>query len=532
MESAVIRIWELPELVNIVLLYLPKQSIARIMRINSTLYTIAYAILYHKICDHEARRMLTCSAGINGLSKHASYVRDISLPKEFCDRYIIGAINSKKVFPPLPNLTIFSCNFTRWHGSTNAQSDTNISNRQYLSSIARALQPSTRLVTLVLDQVRIYHQDDIDPLCEIISGLEMLQVMECTMLILGTGLNDEIVAKVFFSLPQSVKTASVVSTSRSLRSVMNARATSDDIRRSSLPRRQDPLRNLTSWRAQFPNGLDTETVISMAKHCPQLVTLEVPVLRRGQDKKAVAQHIVHCCPKLTHLTLHFDSIFDTCTSMIVKIIQAMPENTLQSVFIEGYRDHDAALADSIKRHYGSLTKIEFEEAGHFDGYFLQTILSGCRVLEVLSVDGRRSECLEVRLKDVLLHEWVSKALRTLQFSVQFPNMRELNAMRARTGSPSKYGVITEKQKTGNTSLGKLYRKIRSLRNLESLRLHVSLEDWDEKSTFTSMGPGFLSGGEVKTERPLTFVRYETLKELKAHLSYGWTSDSDSYSSSS
>ncbi|KAF9131311.1 hypothetical protein BGW39_001986 [Mortierella sp. 14UC] len=531
MESAVIRVWELPELVKMVLSYSSKHSIARIMRINRTLYALAPVVLYHTICDYEARRMLTGSAGISGLVKYANYVRSISLPREFCDRYIIDAIDSENVFPPLLNLTTFSCDFTRRHGSTNAQSNTNISNREYLVSIARTLRSSTRLASLILGQVLIYHQDDIDPLCRTISGLKVLQTVECTMLILDAGLDDEVVSKVFFSLPQSVKTASVVATSRFSRNEMDARATLGDRRASELPRRQDPLRNLTSWRAQFPNGLGADTVIDMAERCPQLVTLEVPVLRRGQDEEDVAQRIVDCCPKLVHLTLHFDSNIDTCTSMMTEIIQAMPEDTLQSMFVEGYHDHDTALADSIKRHYGSLSKIEFEETGYFDGYILQTILNGCRVLEVLSIDGRRSECLEVPLKDVLLYKWASKALRTLQFSVQFPNMRELNAMKVPDGSTSKYGVITEEQKKGNTPLGKLYRKIRFLENLENLQLHLSLDDWDEKLTFTSMGPGFLSGGEVKTDRPFTFVRYETLKELKAHPTYGWASDSDSYPSS-
>ncbi|KAG9064694.1 hypothetical protein KI688_002953 [Linnemannia hyalina] len=524
MVSAVARFWDLPELVEMVLSFSTSQSIARLMRTNS----------FH------TWRMFSGSAGIRGLIKHAELVRSISLAREFCLRFIVGTSSNSSeasssprvatVFPHLPNLTSFTCELERSYGFSHSQSEAAIEKDAFPKSIARALQGCPRLVSLQLGQLFIDDEEFIDSLCKSFSGLKMLDAIDLNLLIPKVGLSDEVVAKLFFSLPQSIKKASIVVTSRYGTS---DRATNDDKSPPTSPRRKEPLSKLTSLRAQFPGGFDADTVLAMMDHCPEIVTLEVPVLERGQDEDYVSQHIVDCCPKLADLSIHFDDNCDVSTSLMTDIIKNMPENTLQSIYVEGYHDHNTDLADSLHRHFDSLIRIEFEETRHFDGYFLETILHGCQVLEVLNVDGRRVECFEVPLKDILRYKWVSQSLRYLQFAVKFPNMRELDAMEVPSGSKamSKSGVITEAQKKGNTSLGKLYRKIRFLKSLENLQLQLSLEDWEESLMFTSSGPGFLYGGEVKSGRPLSYHRFETLKELKTNTMYGWGSDSDDYASS-
>lgn len=488
---------------------------------------------------------------IRGLSKYAEHAQYVALSKEICDRYIVAVTSESTdassslsspsprgrgavaVFLPLLNLTTFSCDFTRPYGSSNSQSEANINNGDFLESIAVALRTCPRLVTVELGYVIISDENDIDSICRTIAGLKMLETFDITLLIPTAVLYDVVVAKLFFSFPQSIKTASVVTTPRYNCSGPDAEDLDDDDNRysSDLPRRQEPLRKLTSWRAQVPEGFEVDTVLDMIDHCPELISLEVPFIRRGQVCKHVSQHIVDSCPKLANLSLHFDDNVDICTSLMIEIIQNMPQETLQLIFVEGYHDNHTALADSIHRHFLSLVTIEFEETRHFNGYFLETILHWCDVLEVLTVNSRRAECIDVRLKDVLLYKWESKSLRELRFVVQFPNMQEFDAMVVPSGSKSKYGVITEEQKKAHTPLGKLYRKIRFLKDLENLQLDVSLEDRDESLNFTSLGPGFLFGGEVKTGKPLTFVRFETLKELKGNPMYGWASDSESDSSS-
>ncbi|KAF9549185.1 hypothetical protein EC957_004485 [Mortierella hygrophila] len=525
MVSAVTRFWDLPELVEMVLFFSTSQSIARLMRTNS----------FH------TWRMFSGSAGIRGLIKHAELVRSISLAREFCLRFIVGASSSSSadaspsprvvtVFPHLPSLMSFTCELERSYGFSHSQSEAAIEKDAFPKSIARALQGCPRLVSLQLGQLFIDDEEYIDSLCKSFSGLKMLDAIDLNLLIPKVGLSDEVVAKLFFSLPQSIKKASIVVTSRYGTSDM---ATDDDRFPPTSPRRKEPLSKLTSLRAQFPGGFDADTVLAMMDHCPEVVTLEVPVLECSLDEDYVSQHIVDCCPKLTDLSIHFDDSCDVSTSLMTEIIKNMPENTLQSIYVEGYHDHNTDLADSLHRHFDSLIRIEFEETRHFDGYFLETILHGCQVLEVLNVDGRRVECFEVPLKDILRYKWVSKSLRYLQFAVKFPNMRELDAMEVPSGSKamSKSGVITESQKKGSTPLGKLYRKIRFLKNLENLQLQLSLEDWEESLKFTSSGPGFLYGGEVKSGRPLSYHRFETLKELKMNTMYGWGSDSDDYASS-
>ncbi|KAK3837730.1 MAG: hypothetical protein JOS17DRAFT_771247 [Linnemannia elongata] len=542
MESAVTRFWDLPELVNMVLLFSTSQSIARLMRTNKSLYRSGPTVLYHSFNSFQTWRMFSGSAGISGLIKHAEHIRSISLAREFCLRFIVGTTSCDSadasssprvatVFPHLPNLTSFTCELERSYGSSHSQSEAAIERDAFPTSIARALRGCPRLVSLQLGQLFIDNEEFIDSICKSFSELKMLDAIDLTLLIPKVGLSDKVVAKLFFSLPQSTKTVSIVVTSRY---GTNDRTTNYARYPPNFPRRKEPLSKLTSLRAQFPGGFDADTVLAIMDHCPEVVTLEIPVLERGQGEAYVSQHIVDCCPKLADLSLHFDDDCDVSTSLMTEIIKSMPENTLQSIYVEGYHDHDTNLADSLQRHFGSLIKIEFEETRHFDGYFLEIVLHGCQVLEVLTVDGRRAGCFGVPLKDILLYKWVSKSLRDLQFAVKFPNMRELDAMEVPSGSKtkSKPGVITEAQKKGSTLLGTLYRKIRFLENLENLQLQLSLEDWEESLKFTSSGPGFLYGGEVKSGRPLSYHRFETLKELKKNPMYGWGSDSDDYASSS
>ena len=534
MESAVTRFWDLPELVEMVLLLSTSQSIARLMRTNKSLYRSGLTVLYRTFNSFQTWRMFSRSAGIRGLIKHAEHVRSISFSREFCLRFIVGTASSSPrvatVFPHLPNLRSFSCELEYSYGFSHSQSEAAIERDAFPTSIARALQGCPRLVSLQLGQLFIDDEGFIASLCKSISGLKMLDAIDLALLIPKVSLSDEVVAKLFFSLPQSIKTASIVVTSRYGTS---NRATDDDRSPPTLPRRKKPLSKLMSLRTHFPGGFDTDVVLAMMDHCPEVVTLEVPVLQRSQDEEYVSQHIVDCCPKLADLSFHVDDNCDVSTSLMTEIIKSMPENTLQSIYVEGYHDHNTDLADSLQRHFYSLIRIEFEETRYFDGYFLETVLNGCQVLEVLNVNGSRVGCFEVPLEDILLYKWVSKSLQYLQFAVKFPNMLELDAMEIPSGSKgmSKSGIITEAQKKGSTPLGKLYRKIRFLKNLETLQLQLSLEDWEESLKFSSLGPGFLYGGEVKSGRPLSFHRFETLKELKANTMYSWGSDSDDYASS-
>lgn len=534
MDSAITRFWDQPELIRLVLLFSTNRSLAKLMRTNKSLYWSGARVLYQTFDTIYTSGRFSDSASIKGLIKHAEHVRSMSLAREFCLRFIVGTssfdtadVSSSTrvatVFPKLPNLTSFTCKLECSYRSSQSQSEAGLARGAFPTSMARVLLGFPRLVRLELSRLFIGDEEFLGSLCRSIGGLKMLEAIDLTLLI-PEGLDDEVMSNLFFSLPPSIKKASIVVTSQYGTS---NRANDDGKSPPIFPMRTEPLSKLTNFRAQFLRGFDADTVLDMMDHCPEVVTLEVPVLERGQDEEYVSQHIVDCCPKLANLSLHFDDNCSVSTSLMTKIIERMPEDTLQSIYVEGFHDRDTNLADSLQGHFGSLIKIEFEETRYFDGYFLETILHGCQVLEVLRVDGKRAECYDVPLKNILLYKWVSKSLRDLRFAVKFPNMLELDAMEVPSGSKSKSepAVITEIQKKASTPLGKLYRKIRFLKNLENLQLQLSVEDREDSLRFTSLGPGFLYGGEIKSDTPFSYERYETLKELMGN---DWESDSDDY----
>ncbi|KAG0080315.1 hypothetical protein BGZ90_012754 [Linnemannia elongata] len=511
MDSAITRFWDQPELIRLVLLFSTNRSLAKLMRTNKSLYRSGARVLYHTFDTVYTSGRFSDSASIKGLIKHAEHVRSMSLAREFCLRFIVGISSFDTanvssltrvatVFPKLPNLTSFTCKLECSYHSSQSQSEAGIAKGAFPTSIARVLLGFPRLVRLELSRLFIGDEEFLGPLCRSIGGLKMLEAIDLTLLI-PEGLDDEVMSNLFFSLPPLIKKASIVVTSQYGTS---NRANDDGKSPPIFPMRTEPLSKLTNFRAQFLRGFDADTVLDMMDHCPEVITLEVPVLERGQDEEYVSQHIVDCCPKLANLSLHFDDNCSVSTSLMTKIIERMPEDTLQSIYVEGFHDRDSNLADSLQGHFGSLIKVEFEETRYFDGYFLETILHGCQVLE-----------------------WVSKSLRDLRFAVKFPNMLELDAMEVPSGSKSKSepAVITEIQKKASTPLGKLYRKIRFLKNLENLQLQLSVEDREDSLRFTSLGPGFLYGGEIKSDTPFSYERYETLKELMGN---DWESDSDDY----
>ncbi|KAF9095171.1 hypothetical protein BGX23_000947 [Mortierella sp. AD031] len=159
----------------------------------------------------------------------------------------------------------------------------------------------------------------------------------------------------------------------------------------------------------------------MIEHCPELVTLEVLRLQPADNIEHTASYAFEHCPKLANLTIHQDEDCNTRTSLMVAIVQAMPQDTL--VF-----------------------------------------------LEVFTVDGNHPECLEARMKDVLLYRWVSKELRVA--NVQ--DLDDMTVTKPKTDYPA--ATITEEQKKVKTPSGRLYRKIQFLKKPKSLQLSLSVED--------------------------------------------------------
>ncbi|KAF8945526.1 hypothetical protein BGZ47_002471 [Haplosporangium gracile] len=522
-------------------------SHARLLTVNGAVYDVFTPLLYHTLDQRQTERILSApTTAFAGLFNNAQHVRSISMSGEFCVRLVNGFIthsnnsnnsstsaalsmpewvgllgpfgndvqNSVPLLP-FPYLTSLTCKtkLDSYPAPSRALME-NYNNGIFLAQIAVVIRFSPHLARLDLDDIRINNEQDLDFFSAIIARSTNLETIKLVLSTPDKELQDKIIPKIFFYCPSCLKTLDI-----SLRKLREATAsTSSSIfaeMKGTPARRQDPLLQLTTLKIWYDYGFEGDILCSIFDHCTQITTLDVPYIRQHQDVGRVGQHIATTCTRLKELTAslegHFGSIYaydrlEWTEQLGAVIMNAMPQDQLLSISFSGRELVGGELNSALLRHSSSLTTIKFHECRYFDEEDIRTILQRCSALEVFEITAITARNIVIGARDLATCVWGSNAIRRLQLVVSFGSISEMKAMRRSAEDPSE-SVITEKQKNGNTALGLLYRKIRTLVELEYVELDVYLHDDGPNPKWPVFsGPGYLMGGEVKTGAPFKFVR--------------------------
>ncbi|KAK3837731.1 MAG: hypothetical protein JOS17DRAFT_731702 [Linnemannia elongata] len=537
MESAYIRFFDSPELVRIVASFLPRKAVTELMRVNKALHEAGVSVVYRTLTEADTHRIGNSIDALVGLSRNADHVREITMRHFFCDTYLDGAsafvmstVSSSQIpdfdpqssmFQPFTRLASFRCKVRAGNPPCIAKRDTPVSydSGVYLVQIGLLMGLNRGLVHLVLDDLPINGNTSLSVFCNSLLELDQLESLELGLMIPADAWDDHVIWEIFSSCSGTIREFK-------FHPIRRRRNRPDDItgdspikaadRPAMRRRRREPFKHLQDWDFSTERGFSKEIICAMVSRCPALVRMEMPTLdNKRQDSESVGWYIGEHCPKLEHLTRKILANSDCNGSLMGAILESLPKDTVKSIVFEGFQFNDYSFVDSMHRHFGSLTKLEFEFCRRFASDDVRTILEGCRVLEEFMIQAKPVEMTMIPLKELVSFEWASQALRELTLSILVQSMREFSKMTP--GESKGESVISEAQKTGPSLTGKLYRRLQSMTNLEHFQGNLWLGNRKEELKYTSMGPGRLTGGESKSRdsQTLTLYRHETMEELEA-----------------
>ncbi|KAG0376012.1 hypothetical protein BGX24_008382, partial [Mortierella sp. AD032] len=230
--------------------------------------------------------------------------------------------------------------------------------------------------------------------------------------------------------------------------------------------REDPLFKLKRFALSAISQDLAPVFRAVLEHCPALEALESPYLGElTDDMMFVLASLGEVCSSLSSL-----SFPEGCRpEHIYTILEALPSHRLKEFSSRGFRDPDPApMMTAVARHSTTLQKIELTNCIQFKSKAIQSVLTLCMALEVLSVTGPGSVRVCLMFADAIEHEWVCTRLRQLEIYVSIA----VDGMSLGFIRDHSKGSWTEEQHRIWDDLGRLYTQIGSLTRLEILDLRA------------------------------------------------------------
>ncbi|KAF9091740.1 hypothetical protein BGX23_004889 [Mortierella sp. AD031] len=171
-------------------------------------------------------------------------------------------------------------------------------------------------------------------------------------------------------------------------------------------------------------GYSTEVLCRLLELCPIVEAFDVPLLE-PPIISTVAKTIKDCWPCLQELTVDVCN-FDYHGRGILAISETIDPGLLRVISSNDFSDSwSTRTLDVFQRHSETLREIRFPRSYWFKSRTIQGILTSCRALEHLEVDGRRVFQIKLWLDDMDQDvPWVSTRLRYLKMAVDWNNKRD------------------------------------------------------------------------------------------------------------
>ncbi|KAG9064661.1 hypothetical protein KI688_002919 [Linnemannia hyalina] len=452
--------FKLPELINLLASLLSKKDLSRLMRASRQLHATCRPSFFREIdLVQEHKALCDNKDGFYALVRNAELVQSLKLnPKSGklyrAYAYILGALQDTNNKPTTSTLSsLHRPVLSGSHRHPYSDSD-------FLIGLRSTLQLSLRLSELHLHRVRIEQESWIHILATTISEITTLQALHLTIFS-GEIIHGAIASTIFFSCPPLARTLSIEV--YKLHSV-TYRAPTGTLQEEPLSRRDEPLHCLTDFTMAVNHRFQFLDIVSILKHCPELVSMNVPMIQPG-DSLEQASIILDLCPNLRNLSLH-DCRDDYSEHLMFVIMDHMPKDSLQSCSYNSYREKSNAnsLATSFGRHFDSLRSVRLIECAWIHPDQVQAILFNCPILEVFVITKASHQELDISVGDLVAETWASTGLVEFALPVNINTLENPRYL--------KRSHLTKEEREQVLLLGKLYHQLGSLIALRVLSLSV------------------------------------------------------------
>ncbi|KAG0379793.1 hypothetical protein BGX24_011652 [Mortierella sp. AD032] len=239
----------------------------------------------------------------------------------------------------------------------------------------------------------------------------------------ATPIEYEVVDILFRSCPQSIVSLKLL-TDTSDRSKDKGPFDLDnsDIDSGPVVLRTEPLANLRYL--QLPdkyNGYTAEQVCPFLEHCPQLESWLVPCIAESAEQE-IANVIRTKCTELKHYICEIP-YFNFKGAFAMAVMEATEKQQMETFVFTSYNDEwPVRMAASIQRHCQVLQRVKLEGCHYLASSTIHTILTSCRELRYLEINGLYPNDIALSLEDAgSAKEWVCTKLRHWEMYVSVPS---------------------------------------------------------------------------------------------------------------
>ncbi|KAF9130817.1 hypothetical protein BGX30_013350 [Mortierella sp. GBA39] len=501
-ESASARIFQIPELVLLVVKNLDPRDVSSVTKTSRLLYTVGEPYLFRKLLllmtllEPSHDNVPKPARSLEGVARNAGSLTTILLDDDKLLRHyytcLRNIVRDRELLPRVlttdssPEPSMPSINQLQQQQQSPDSTSTrfqwslkDLCAKAVIPAQARyCLQASPLLTALRLDNVMIPNRIYADYWAVTISGLRMLETLSMKFVTPDSSRPDDLLSTIVHWSPPSLKSLSLgvhrhTDAQRLLfhenpdddptfKLLLNAQPSEPTITRD----KDSLLPNLTEWNVYSPYLWDYQTYRGILRRLPNLVSMESPNIRLNTpvNSLAYARFIVNTCRGLRNLSFNA-RVSGGEVEPVLAIMGAMKENTLESLDLHGYNYSHNELASRLTRHYSSLRRLEFQGSGIGAG-LLRLILVNCANLEVL-----KALEIPVRLERLIQERWVSTRIQELHISID-AGEPEIPIR------PNNRRHFSMQHKEKIERLEKLYRQLSVLTELKvlDLRLYTSTAD--------------------------------------------------------
>ncbi|KAG0272067.1 hypothetical protein BGZ95_000069 [Linnemannia exigua] len=537
MSTACFKLFDIPELADLVTARLARGDLSRLNRTCRKLHSCCTPVFYENLELYNygsENRILDSAPGMMALGRNIQLVKKLDIgikelailynffalcdPDNSCPHGAAESLVSRPtwlpaLYPPnprvvpLPPMTGLEKLIFRDDNEFSLNDPPSVEQlKANLALLCWILSNSPRLAYLKSDGVYILDQHDYRLFVHTLAGLCELKSLDL-FVTCRKRIHSALGRSLFFACPPSTSflelnfvdvppyyTRQDQQTCDEKRDIIDSDDTTVGKRQGPLPN----LENLDLWRMRSPAS--ATDILSIFEHCPGIKHLNLPEVSTFPEADRIGTFIGQHCSQLRSFSCQLEKASPS-DSLPYKIMDALPAQQLEEVGLCGRWSSLVvpSIILALQRHSATLRRIDFTSSFHMCRMSAAAILKDCVNLERLILTCPPLPGLYIDLADALEHPWGCTKLQHLMLDIRGCELPLTPGVQPYFCRPAPI-VLSEDEVLQFDRLERLYLQIGRLTALRELTLQmvtVELEGSASQSAF----PAMLCLPDIETNRP-------------------------------
>ncbi|KAG0080309.1 hypothetical protein BGZ90_012748 [Linnemannia elongata] len=448
--AACTSFFHIPELVASLAPFLDTKDIAHLVKTNRLLSHACGPLFWSNIDIHNpdtALTLLHSPSALQALTENLGNIRSLAAETNFIAHYVIGllsfldshpptnvprpkwlpSLTTNKIcpatlsFPPLTNLTQLYCSL-----SINLPCGPQWSADQLSLQLCWFVSLNPGLQDLSVDGLRLGDDLVLRVVARTISRLHRLKHLTLApahKAHVGHGVAEILL----FNCPKSIESFILDSEIVSGPTLPGRMPNDKDRDEGPVVVRKAPLINLKDLRLpEHYAGFRVQDLCSIMEQCPAIESWVVPCVKNEETGQELSDTLQTHCPRIRELTVRAPGR-EQHGPTVISVMEKMPIQQLEVFSFKSYREFlPDRMTMALQRHSDSLRVIRFDNCCRIGRQTIMTILTGCKALEELVIDGLAHfpSRVDLSVEDAVEFKWESTRLRHLQLVMTFGDFEE------------------------------------------------------------------------------------------------------------